>query len=186
MMIQAPADELEVPVVWEDPAHAELQWKWDDMHCPQPLPPLAADYMIRILSKGLNYYFQQAGQPIEWMGGLINGYAYYTTKLGLPDSERARINSEFQKYDRELSVGIRDYWDNEAFPALREHYEWLRTAPLETASPTALADLWEEAWKRAVHAWEIHFMTVAGCYQCLDSLIDLYELLFEGAGASEA
>ena len=185
-MVQVITNDTDFPVLWDDPTHAELQWKWDDMHCPQALTPLAADYMIRPLSEGVNYYFQQAGQPVEWIGRHINGYIYFTSRLGRPESERDAIDDEFRKVDLALSLTIHDYWDNEALPLLRETYDWLRSAPVETASPAELAELWAEGWKRAARVWGIHFMTVAGCYQCLDTLIDVYEALIEGAGSSEA
>ncbi|HUP28447.1 MAG TPA: PEP-utilizing enzyme [Chloroflexia bacterium] len=185
-MVNAPIDEAEFPITWEDPTYADLQWSRDDMHCPLPLPPLAGDYMIGPLSEGANYYYKQTGEPVAWLGQVFNGYVYFATWLGVPESERPRIDAVFQELDRKLSLTIRAYWDNEVMPALRETYGWLRDAPVETASPAELADMWQEACKRVADVWGMHFLTVSGCYQCLDTLADLYESLFEGAAPAEA
>ena len=185
-MIDTRTENVDFPVVWAESSHAELQWTLDDMHCPHPLPPLAGDYMTGILADGFTCAFQRTGQPVEFIGRVINGYAYFTTRLGRPESERAQIINEVDKVGRELSLRTRDYWDNEALPILRETYDWMRAAPLETASPSEIADLWDEARKRTTRLWDIHFMAVSACYTCLDDLVDLYESLFEGAVPSEA
>ena len=55
-----PAD---LPIVFDDPADAELSWDRDDMHMPFAMPPLAADWVRHVIGASFNLYFATFDSP---------------------------------------------------------------------------------------------------------------------------
>lgn len=173
-------------VQWDDPTDAALSWEWDDMHQPQALTPLAGDYATKALVPGFNYRYDRIGLPLHTKCVIINGYAYYATRFGVPDSERPKVLLDATVARRTQARIVARYWTDKVFPNLQATYRWIEDAPLETAPLPALAALWDQAWERMAHLWGLHFMTNAGSYQSLNDLADLYESLVPGARPGDA
>jgi len=174
------------PVQWDDPADAELSWELDDMHHPQALTPLAGDYVCKAIGAGFNYRHNRLGLPLYSRCRIVHGYVYIATRFGVPDNERARVREEAVARRRAQSRIVRSYWTDKVFPTLLATYRWLEGAPIETALPTAIAALWDDAWGRMAHLWGLHFMTNAGAYQAINDLADLYESVVPRARPGDA
>jgi phosphohistidine swiveling domain-containing protein len=175
----------EFPVEWTDPSEADLEWAWDDMHFPRALTTLSGDYMTEVLVEGMNYRYERAQLPVHSYCRAFNGYIYIADKLSIPEDRLPAIRSTSKEKRQQSARELRDYWDNKVLPSLRASYEWMRDAPIETASLPDVADAWKRMWREAQHIWGLHFMVVAGTYQSLDDLSDVYEALIEGAQASD-
>ncbi|MBI2248048.1 MAG: hypothetical protein HYU65_08965, partial [Armatimonadetes bacterium] len=173
------------PITWDDPRDAELAWEWDEMHCPRPFPPLAGDYMAAIIEHGLNYRYEKFGMPIRYRCRLINFYAYVGEELD-PAADRAALAEQSREGRLVQTKIVRQYWEQRVFPTLMDAYKWMQRAPIETASSDELAGLWDEFWERLYHLYGLHFMTNAGSYQSLDSLIDLCTSLVDGISDADA
>lgn len=171
------------PVTWEDPRDAGLSWEWDPMHFADALPPLAGDYVRRAIHEGVNYRNDRIGIPARVHCRIVNGYAYAALEFLGPETE---IREQALASRREQSRVVRRYWDDKVFPILQETYRWMHESPVETAPPHDVAYLWDELWRRLPRLWGLHFVTVAGSYQSLDDLADLYESVVEGARSSDA
>jgi pyruvate,water dikinase len=173
-------------VQWDDPTDAELSWEWDDMHQPQALTPLAGDYVTHALVPGFNYRYDRIALPLHTKSLIINGYAYYTTRFGVPDSDRSKVRQDATVQRRAQARVVARYWTDKVFPTLQTTYRWMADAPIETTPLPALAALWDHAWERMAYLWGLHFMTNAGSYQALNDLADLYESLVPGARPGDA
>ena len=174
------------PVEWRDPSEADLVWEWDDMHFPQALTTLSGDYMEQALMEGVNYRYERAGMPVHTYCHAFNGYIYIADKLSIPEDQLPAMRLVWKQNRQQLSRELRDYWDNRVLPSVRASYKWMRDTPIETASLLEVAEAWQRVWREALHIWGLHFMVVAGTYQSLNDLSDLYEELIEGAQATDA
>jgi pyruvate,water dikinase len=175
----------EFPVTWEDPSDPDLSWEWDDMHTPGVLTPLAGDYM-RLIAQGITYRFERFGVPIRIHCRILNGYNFMAEQILAPESDRPRVLEQAQESRRAQARMVREYWNQKVLPALRQTYEWMRGAPVESALLPEIAALWEDLWSRWQWLWGMHFMTNAGSYQAMNELADLYESIVENPHPGEA
>ena len=173
------------PIAWDDPRDAELAWEWEEMHCPRPFPPLAGDFMTAVIKHGLNYRYEKFGLPIRYRCRLINGYVYVGEELD-PGVDRAALGEQAREGRLAQTKIVRQFWDQQVFPTLMDTYKWMQRAPLESAPLRDLAETWDELWKRLRMIYALHFMTNAGSYQSLDSLIDLCTSLLDGISDADA
>ena len=146
----------EFPVEWTDPSEADLEWAWDDMHFPQALTTLSGDYMTEVLVEGMNYRYERAHLPVHSYCRAFNGYIYFADKLSIPEDRLAAVRSSSKEKRQQSARELRDYWDNKVLPSLRASYEWMRDAPIETASLPDVADAWKRMWREAQHIWGLH------------------------------
>ncbi len=173
------------PVTWDDPRDAELAWEWEEMHCPRPFPPLAGDYMTAIIEHGLNYRYEKFGMPVRYRCRLVNNYVYVGEDLD-PAADRTALAETSRRGRLAQTNVVRQYWEQQVFPILMDTYKWMQRAPIKTASLDEVADLWDDLWQRVHHLYRLHFMTNAGSYQSMDSLIDLCTSLLEGLSEADA
>ena len=96
-------DDFEVS--WDDPAHAEQSWRWDEMHSPRPMVPVAQD-----LNAALTV--QTFGSELA----IVNGYPFAGQMTRLPAPERSERDGRtaaqiwYELYEprtRELLEGLR-------------------------------------------------------------------------------
>jgi pyruvate,water dikinase len=173
------------PVTWLEPDDAELSWDWDDMHMPAALTPLAGDYAL-VIGAGFAYAYERLEVPYRVRARVWNGYVYFAFTTGLPDSEQEAAADRYTEARRQCIEVSDAYWHGRAIPELLEIYGWVAARPVETMSAGALAETWDEVWKRISRAWDIHFYAIRGPYQILDDLADFYESVIDGAGPGEA
>ena len=162
------------PVEWAEPRDAELSWEWDDMHMPYALTPLAADY-VRTLASGFAYAYQRLEIPIDIVGRVWNGYAYFALDTRVPEEEQPAMWDRRTERARARIPLTEAYWRDEAVPELRGHYAWVDGLAVEAMPGDELAERWDEAWTRIGRCWSIHFYAIRGPYQVLDDLADRYE-----------
>lgn len=172
------------PVTWSDPADAERAWEWEEMHAPRPLPPLAGDYMAAVI-EGINYRYEKFELPVRYRTKQINYYLYVGELLD-PTADRDAMMAKSREGRIAQSKVVRRFWDERVFPTLVESYRWIRNLPVETMPAADLAAVWNEVWQRITRLYGLHFMTNAGSYQSLDSLIDLYGDLIDPARPEDA
>lgn len=173
------------PVTWDNPRDAALAWEWEEMHCPRPFPPLAGDYMTAIIERGLNYRYEKFGMPIRYRCRLINNYVYVGEDLD-PAANRTALADQSRRGRLAQTRVVRQYWEQQVFPTLMDAYKWMERAPIEAGSSGELAALWDELWRRLARIYGLHFLTNAGSYQSLDSLIDLCTSLLDGISDADA
>jgi len=173
------------PIVWREPADAELTWEWDDMHTPHVVRPLGEDY-LELLTHGFAFRYQKLGVPLAILTRVWNGYAYFGFKIDAPEAEHDAVMARYQAARRARIPHTAAYWRDEALPELRAMYREIDEVDPDALSPDRLAIAWERAWTHAERAWDIHFFVIAGPYQVLEDLADRYEALVENSTAAEA
>jgi phosphohistidine swiveling domain-containing protein len=172
-------------IAWLKPGDADLTWEWDDMHMPAAVTPLAGDYAM-VLGEGFAYGYERLEIPYQVHTRVFNGYVYYAFTSGVPETERAAAADRYTEARRRTIEVSGAYWHGRAIPELTDIYGWVAARPVETAAPEALAEAWDEVWRRISRAWAIHFYAIRGPYQVLDDLADLYESVIDGAAPGEA
>ena len=147
---------------------------------PYALTPLAGDY-IRTLASGFAYAYQRLEIPINIVGRVWNGYAYFALDTEVPEAEQPAMWDRRTERARARIPLTDAYWRDEAVPELRGHYAWVDGLAVETMPGDELAERWDEAWTRIGRCWSIHFYAIRGPYQVLDDLADRYEAIIEDA-----
>ena len=180
----APGIPVDFDVAWE-PADAQLQWEWDDMHWPAPLAPLAMDFGLLILA-GINASYVRFGAPFDLRTRFIAGYAYMAMDYGVPDDDVKNAFDRLRDGHRAFAPDNARYWRDEAMPALREIYAFVDGLDVDGPSGSEVAEAWEAAWERITDAWRIHFVAIRGAYMASEDLSDFYERVVPGAAPGEA
>jgi rifampicin phosphotransferase len=185
MTTEANAIPPDFQVEWDDPAHAELEWEWDDMHMPVALSPLAGNYVLTIKG-GFDPAYAFFGAPFRMKARVVAGYAYYALDYGVPSEDvRAAVGRARQAY-REFAPKAARYWTDEAMPELRSIFAIIDGIDVDGLPGSALADAWDAAWLAGDRVWVIHFITIRGAYVIVEDLADLYERAIPGAAPGEA
>ncbi len=178
---------VDFPVTWDDPTDAELTWERDDMHMPHVVAPLTTDY-IAVIAHGYGYGAARFEAPLEFLGRVWNGYAYFAMRRAWPGDEagRAAGQAALTERHRQHIREVRAYWDQRAVPELRRIRQWFRSVRVEELPADKLAQAWDIAWRLAERGWSIHFYAISGPYQVMEDLADLYESVFPDAPPGEA
>lgn len=180
----SPSTATTFPIEWADPADAEKTWEWDDMHMPMCLTPLAGDYAL-LLAEGDAYGSGRLGIPFEFRGQVFHGYVYYVSRHDVPDEDVPAARERATARSREQIPLAAEYW-RRAVDELRGIWSWMAAIPVEDLALADLADAWDEAWRRMLRAWQIHFYAILGPYEVLDVLADFYEAVVPEAPKGEA
>jgi phosphohistidine swiveling domain-containing protein len=177
------------PVTFADPSHAELEWEWDDMHMPHAFTRLAGEYSCDIsdsFGEPMRRHPEFGPWPQEWFAAVWHGYVYYAYRRNVPQEGRQELFDRMLALNRALIAPTAAYWRDELLPELQEMYAAAEAIPVETMRLPALADAWDEAWRRSRRAWNIHFDIISGPYQVIDDLIDAYAAVTPDAAPGEA
>ncbi len=184
-------DDPAFPVEFDDPAHIELTWEWDDMHMPFALLPLAGDF-VRVVGSGFddpNIRYSDVGFgtfPQRWHCAVWNGYAYFAIRRNYAPEVRPAVLERYTAMARSRIEPTEAYWRDELLPQLHGLYDQIEGVPVETGSGDTVAAGWEAAWLAGERAWAIHFDAILGPYQVMDDLADAYEAANPGAPPGEA
>ena len=154
------------------------------MHAPTCVTPLAGDYSMMI-AEGDAYGSARLAIPFEFRGMVVNGWVYYVSRYDVPDDELEATRARATALSREQVPLTAAYW-RRAVDELREIWGWIASLPVEDLSDAELADVWEEAWRRALRTWQIHFFVIIGPYEVMDMLADAYESVVTDAPPGEA
>jgi pyruvate,water dikinase len=177
------------PITFEDPAHAELEWEWDDMHMPHAFTRLAGDYARDISDAFLapmRLHPEFGPWPQRWLSAQWNGYIYYAYQRNVPEEGRKELFDRVIALCRALIAPTEAYWRDQLLPELHAMYARTDGIPVETLDLPALADAWDDAWQRSRRAWDIHFDIISGPYQVIDDLVDAYAEVTPDAAPGEA
>jgi len=156
----------EFQVEWEDPADAELTWTWDQAHFPKPLSPVGED----ILS--------------SWAPGMgprravFNGYLYAAMPQGAQPGPPAGLAPD--------STGVREIWEREALPQIRELCGSIRNRDYEGMSAAELGHVLDELVGDAGKAFRLTFGTFMGLVLAANALVDFCEEELGAEGAVHA
>jgi pyruvate,water dikinase len=172
-------------VDWDEPAHADLAWEWDDMHMPVALTPLAANY-IQTIRAGFDPAYAFFGAPFRMRARVVAGYAYYALDYGVPaDDVKAAVRRTHEAY-RAFGPKTNRYWTDEALPELKAIFGRIASIDVDGLPGPALADAWDTAWADGDRAWVIHFTVIRSAYRTIEDLADIYERVVPGAAPGEA
>jgi hypothetical protein len=180
-----PAIEADFPIVWTEPADAELLWERDDMHMPFPIGPMTEDY-IAIMTDGMAYNVRKMDVPYDILSRVWHGYVYFAGRPTVPAEDEAAALAAYTERKRAVIATARSYWEGTAMPAVRAMDAWFAATDVEALTPDELADAWPVAWALAERAWQTHFHAIRGPYQVTDDLSDLYERAVPNASPGEA
>lgn len=137
------------PVEWPGEEHAESRWRWDQVHNPTPLTPLAQD-LIAIKRQGMYRGGEITGRPFNEERMYANGYGFARSLKADPaDTDLARMVAE--EDSRRRVDHLTELWES----SYRPETEALTRSLLDWAAPgDSLADLLdkydqvEAAWRR--------------------------------------
>lgn len=173
------------PVVWSDPADAELAWEREDMHTPFALTPLSGDYFQAVI-EGFNRNFRELKLPFTVLCEVFNYYAYMARRLFISEEELKAMSDRTTKLRRQWLPRLRSFWEEDALPQLMSIYDQIDSNDVEAIDLDGLAVKVTEVWAHVPAAYRLHSMTTAGAYGALDQLADLYESLIPEAHPGEA
>jgi pyruvate,water dikinase len=180
-----PATAADFPIVWLEPADADLTWERDDMHMPFPIGPMTEDY-IGIMTDGMAYNVRKMDVPYDILSRVWNGYVYFAGRPTVPaEDEKAALAAYTERRRAVIATAI-EYWEGTALPAVRLLEEWSASTDVEALAPNELADAWTAGWSLSERAWQTHFHAIRGPYQITDDLSDAYERAIPDASPGEA
>jgi rifampicin phosphotransferase len=148
------------PLQWEQSGDDALFWQQDRMHFPDPLKPLVESLFVgHLYEHGFNYAGDHLNFPIRFKPGTQNGYLYQTVlPKGASPEEMEALGHAAQDTLMAGMPTLRERFENEFLPRVREHITALQALDLDGASPAQLKDAVDEAVRRSVELWEIHFL----------------------------
>lgn len=135
-MVLQPSDDFSVE--WPDPTDAGFTWFWDNMHCPRPLPPLAAD-----LTRG----WQQA---IGMRRLVVNGYMYMS--FGAPAA-----GPPFALRPPPAGADPLRMWEDDALPRIKELLGSIRQADYESMTAARLGGMLDDLFSKSGQAMALTF-----------------------------
>ena len=138
------------PITWPDPEDANIMWRRDKWHFPDPATPLTGD-VFALTGRGFSRAMALQGAPVRMEFRRINTYLYAGIRPAQPSDPPAdpagRIPERFENHAT---------WDNEWLPEIQGYHA--RSAAFQETEPTAeqwLAHI-DEAIEWNVRCWEIH------------------------------
>ena len=176
--IPAPPD---FPVKWEKPEFAGMFWNQDKMHFPEPQPPMQLAF-AESFNEGVRRASAFYGLPITLRYTHINTYFYNAMTLMVPPEEMESAGEKSGKAVGEGMGRLKEWWESELLPEVKEHLKWWEDFDLEQASmPDLLAHL-DETMTRLTRLWDIHFLVAYPFLTGPSMFADLYEDLFADKG----
>jgi rifampicin phosphotransferase len=174
------------PVEFADPTDAELTWEWDDMHWPQAMTPLAADFGRYCIGAGLFEWAEMFGGPRRMLTRVWNGWAYFAPRWMVAEEDREAADARWTEVHRSRIPLTKALWNGEILPELKSMFEAIETISVDGLSGEDLAAAWLGAWAKASRAWVLHFVSIMGPYQVLEDLADAYNAAMGGGRDREA
>ncbi len=171
------------PVQWRKPTDEKLHWRRDDAHAGEPAPRLVTDYTELGPSVGLQRRAEMFDLPLSPRLEAVKGRIFTTAERRVTAGDIEEHGRRAMDRFRAHAIDARRRWDTEQLPALRSAYAWYEstTAAVPSMSRAALADAWDEAWRRVGDIWLIHMLAVWAGFVMGDGLAETYERLTGGA-----
>ncbi len=154
------ADTAAFPVVWSDPADANLTWFRDAMHFPAPMTPLTVAFLRECLEPGVAAACSTLVSPLKTLRHMaFSGWVYNSLVLAVaPEDMGARMEQHMPVMGDHMD-NLRRRWDTEYLPAvqrLTDEIDGLDFAGDATTTMTAFERLVEID----IDIWRMHFLTV--------------------------
>ena len=137
--VYACADGAPFPVVWEDPAHAALTFRWNQDHFPRPFPPLVVA-IERLRTPGRLRALAEAGVPLpSRFRTILMPHGFQYMQLSAVTAAEAQEMAEACDGIVARCGDVRAVWDSWGLPRIRAACAQLQAADDTTAIAT-LAD----------------------------------------------
>ncbi|MEX2500753.1 MAG: PEP-utilizing enzyme, partial [Trueperaceae bacterium] len=166
---------------WREPEDADLHWKRELRHFPEPVPALEGDLMRRFLEAGHRSAMRSLGAPLDWRVRRFWSRVYEhdgTTVPPGPDFDVAMAAAKARIADAIPSLDA--LWNETWLPEIERRTEALRRiAPGDDASAVRALHEVEEHGRRL---WEIHFDLVFPAGAARSRFAEAYGELFPDHG----
>jgi len=168
------------PVTWEQPDDAQLFWILQRMHSPEPITPMAGEF-IRFFEAGTNRATEACAMPTRIRAGRINAYFYMApfTMAMSPEALQA-ASATSQEQVGTIMARLRELWDDEWLPEICGYLAAWERFDLAGASLAELLAHWDAMVARQPRVWEIHGLIGATTLAALAAFTDCYVRLFPG------
>ncbi len=161
----------EFPVRWEDPADAELTWRFDLAHTPDVMTPLGIDLYFRPFAAGMAngmFYSKMCQQ---------NYYVYSSSPAPPADFDSAPIDPE------RVMRGVRR-WRGEILPEVVGFIDHYRVTDFDAMAPAELVHELAELVGVRRRCGELHFLAQRAYHFGMTHLIETYCELTGGSELS--
>jgi phosphohistidine swiveling domain-containing protein len=162
-----------------------LLWDRDRTHFPQQVTPIEADFLGKVLARGMTHAFERYAVPVAGARARTFHGWHYSAIVPLdaaPDELAARAAASEQAL-RAVIDRLEDTWEEDWLPEIRDHVAAMEAIdPRTVPSTVGLVDVLESHWERMERLWELHFEVVFPAYVAVSEFEDLYRDLFDGEG----
>ncbi|MDA8144448.1 MAG: PEP-utilizing enzyme [Thermaerobacter sp.] len=147
---------LDFPVTWEELGDEGLLWFRDDSHQPEPVTPLAHDFIRLVYGEGMNAAAERYGLPFRARRRCFHTWCYAAmapAALSPTGHDPAAM--------RRAALDTAQDWAGEWLPEIQGRLAWWRSRDLAGASLPKLRELLAAAVVFARRMGEIHFLASA-------------------------
>lgn len=151
-------DGTDFPVDWPDPEMERHAWRWDQLHCPQPLTPLSLDFQ-RDLHTGFRLGFDRSGAPVAPHFFDANGYSF---SRAVPFGGDQALRSAIGEKDRAERIDhILELWEAIYRPEVEALTRALRSFDDPLLSLRELVDQIEQVEAIRRRLGELHMLVLS-------------------------
>ena len=148
------------PVVWREPADAELTWFRDAMHFPAPVTPLTASFLQESLEPGVAAACATLVSPLRTLRHTaIHGWVYNSPVPAVaPEEMGERIAAHVPVMGDHMD-NLRRRWETEYLPAVVRLTDEIEGLDF-TGGPDAASAAFERLTEINTEIWRMHFLVV--------------------------
>ena len=180
--VAAVPERADFPVVWVDPADAELTWVWGPDHFPLPFSPLSRDLTeanLRGIHDAHGIRPHERGRVL-----FINGYWYSLRKPKADPNEPVDPRVEERKRRHEaLAARLTEAWTREFEPEIRTLCHTIRDRDYESLSAAEIADLLESCFADAGRVQGLTMVAADGMFAAVKPFTDFCKEAFPDQNA---
>ena len=154
------ADTTAFPIVWRDPADADLTWFRDAMHFPAPMTPLTAAFLRECLEPGIAAACSTLVSPLRTLRHTaFNGWVYNSPVPAVaPEEMGARMEQHMPVMGDHMD-NLRRRWDTEYLPAVQRLTEEIDGLDFAGDAGTVMT-AFERLVEIEIDIWRMHFLVV--------------------------
>lgn len=172
------------PVIWPDPQMAEFGWRWDQMHHPTPLTPLASE-LWQDKRDGMGRAAETTGRYAKVEFVEANGYLF--GRPIPPGAGELEYLSNVEARDNEQRLGqLLDLWEGLYRPEVEALTRSLRTWADPDDSLPDLVDRFDEVRVVSGRLGELHTVAFASTGLAAQRFVDFCIAEFGDAGSTLA
>jgi pyruvate,water dikinase len=162
----------------------QLFWQRDRMHFPAQVLPLEAELVATGPGAGMTRAFRLYELPMRAMlTKVVHGYTYNASvPVIAPPEELEELGRRAEAKMLPVIQRLRELWDREWLPEIRDHIDALEAVDLRTGSLAELVAGLDDARARLARLWDMHMEIVLPAYMAVSEFDEFYRDLFEGEG----